>query len=152
MATKPERKKGSSRERTRAWRARMRAKGLRPVTLWVPDTRTDTFREQAAREARAVAASEEEADVMAFLESVTEWPPDETLRAKGLRPVIFWLPDTARPEVRERLEKEYRAIAASEEEAEMLEWLEAVADWPEGEDDIPDYVDPDETVPDRAAR
>ena len=46
-------KTASSGDRTRAYRARLRRQGLRPVTLWLPDTRTAAFKEQAACEARA---------------------------------------------------------------------------------------------------
>lgn len=66
-----------SRDRTHAYRARLR----RQVTFWLPDTRTAAFKDQAAREARAVAADEEEADTMAFLDAVRDWPPDED---------VFW--------------------------------------------------------------
>ncbi|HWP25319.1 MAG TPA: antitoxin MazE-like protein [Xanthobacteraceae bacterium] len=35
----------------------MRARGLRPIQLWVPDTRTTHFAEAAHRQSRAVARS-----------------------------------------------------------------------------------------------
>jgi hypothetical protein len=36
-------------------RARLRAQGLRPVQLWLPDTRAAAFAEQAAHDMRALA-------------------------------------------------------------------------------------------------
>ena len=56
MAAKSNRNR-SSRERVRAYRERMRARGLRPVQIWVPDTRTAAFRAEAHRQSLAVAQS-----------------------------------------------------------------------------------------------
>jgi len=44
------RKPQTSREKVRAHRERLRAQGLRPVTLWVPDTRSDAFKKEAHRQ------------------------------------------------------------------------------------------------------
>ncbi len=41
--------KHGSRDKVRAYRARMRARGLRPIQIWVPDTRTAAFRTEAHR-------------------------------------------------------------------------------------------------------
>lgn len=41
----------------RRYRERMRAKGLRPVTIWVPDPSDPAVREALAREARAILLS-----------------------------------------------------------------------------------------------
>lgn len=64
----------SSRDKVRAHRARMRAQGLRQITLWVPDTRTEEFRRQAHLDSLAISASEGEKDDLAFIESLIEWP------------------------------------------------------------------------------
>ena len=54
---------------------RMRAAGLRPVQLWVPDSRLPGFAEMCRRQARAVAASDPAGDeIMRFVASVYEWP------------------------------------------------------------------------------
>ncbi len=74
MAQGPKR---TSRERMRAYRDRLRAQGLRPVTFWLPDTSTAEFLERAEKEARAVAVADDEAEIMAFIESVQDWPADE---------------------------------------------------------------------------
>jgi hypothetical protein len=44
---------GSSRERVRKHREELRAKGLRPVTRWVPDTRSAEFQAEYRRQALA---------------------------------------------------------------------------------------------------
>ena len=40
----------TSREKVRAHRERLRAQGFRPVTLWVPDIRSDAFKKEAKRQ------------------------------------------------------------------------------------------------------
>lgn len=64
----------SSKGRVRAHRARLRAQGLRPVQIWVPDVAAEGFAAEAHRQARAVAASEAAEDDQAFVEAISEWP------------------------------------------------------------------------------
>jgi hypothetical protein len=40
----------TSRDKVRAHRTRLRAKGMRPVTLWVPDMRSPKFAAEAKRQ------------------------------------------------------------------------------------------------------
>ncbi|MHB8883531.1 MAG: antitoxin MazE family protein [Methylovirgula sp.] len=57
------------------YRQRMRAAGLRPVQIWVPDTRAPDFAEKCRRQARAVATSDPAGDeIMHFVAGVYEWP------------------------------------------------------------------------------
>jgi hypothetical protein len=57
------------------YRQRMRAAGLRPVQIWVPDTRAPGFTGTCRRQARAVAAGDPAGDeIMRFVEGVYEWP------------------------------------------------------------------------------
>ena len=63
----------SSKERVRAYRARLRAQGLRPIQIWVPDVRSPEFVAEARRQSRVVAESEGEADDQAFVDSVIDW-------------------------------------------------------------------------------
>jgi hypothetical protein len=57
------------------YRQRMRAAGLRPVQIWVPDTRAPGFAEMCRRQARAVAAHDPGGDeIMRFVATVYEWP------------------------------------------------------------------------------
>jgi hypothetical protein len=63
-----------SRRRVRAHRERLRAQGLRPVQIWVPDVNAEGFAAEAHRQSRAVAASDAADDDQAFADSVSEWP------------------------------------------------------------------------------
>ena len=63
-----------SRRRVRAHRERLRAQGLRPVQIWVPDVNAEGFAAEAHRQSRAVAASDAADNDQAFVDSVSEWP------------------------------------------------------------------------------
>jgi hypothetical protein len=52
----------SSRDKVRAHRARQRAKGMRPITIWVPDTRSPRFVAQARKQCIAVNTSRHAAE------------------------------------------------------------------------------------------
>jgi len=54
-----------------AYRARLRAQGLRPIQIWVPDVRADAFVEQARVQSAAVAASDQAADDQAFIDAIS---------------------------------------------------------------------------------
>ena len=60
------------REKTQRYRARLRKQGLRPVQIWVPDTRTRGFAEEARRQSLLVALSEGEQKDVAFVEALQE--------------------------------------------------------------------------------
>ena len=64
----------SSREKVRRHRERLRAQGLRPVQLWVPDTRSAAFRAEARRQSELLAASAHGAEDQAFVDAISEWP------------------------------------------------------------------------------
>src|SRR4051794_41071381 len=66
-----------SRERTNAYRERLRAKGLKPATVWVPDVNDPEIRAQLKRDWEAISASPHEREVMEWVEAVRYWPPDE---------------------------------------------------------------------------
>jgi len=61
--------------RVRAHRERLRAQGLRPVQIWVPDVTAEGFAAEAHRQSRAVAASATADEDQDFVDSVSEWPP-----------------------------------------------------------------------------
>ena len=46
------------RERVSAYRARLRAQGLRPVQIWVPDTRRPGFADECRRQSALAAAAD----------------------------------------------------------------------------------------------
>lgn len=61
--------------RMASYRQRMRSAGLRPVQIWVPDTRSPEFAEICRRQAAAIAASDLAGDeILHFIESVYDWP------------------------------------------------------------------------------
>lgn len=63
------------RERVEAHRAKLRAQGLRPVQIWVPDVRSSEFAAEAHRQALRVAVAAQTSDDMDFVEAITEdWP------------------------------------------------------------------------------
>jgi Protein of unknown function (DUF3018) len=66
----------SSRRRVREHRQRLRAQGLRPVQIWVPDVTAEGFAAEAHRQSRAVAASAAAEDDQDFVDSVSDWPPE----------------------------------------------------------------------------
>ena len=52
----------SSNARVQRRRDKLRAQGMRPIQIWVPDTRAPGFAQEALRQGRLVGASYEEAD------------------------------------------------------------------------------------------
>jgi hypothetical protein len=65
-----QRSNSSSAVRVRAHRERLRAQGLRPVQLWVPDVRSPAFAQQAHDQSLAVASSDADADDQAFIDAL----------------------------------------------------------------------------------
>jgi hypothetical protein len=63
----------SSRDKVRNHRARLRAQGLRPIQIWVPDVRSRAFQAEARRQSRIVAAAADEDEIQDFLEHVADW-------------------------------------------------------------------------------
>jgi Protein of unknown function (DUF3018) len=67
----PARRAKSSAEKVRAYRARMRAKGMRQIQIWVPDTRSPAFAAEAERQSRLIANSPGEAEDQAFVDAIS---------------------------------------------------------------------------------
>lgn len=53
-------------------RNRLRAQGLRPLQIWVPDVRASSFRAEAHRQSQAVAASAHAAEDQMFIDAVSD--------------------------------------------------------------------------------
>ena len=68
MAASPE--DSSVKKRVREHRRRLRAQGLRPVQIWVPDVRSIEFTREAHRQSEVVAASRHGHDDQAFIDAV----------------------------------------------------------------------------------
>jgi hypothetical protein len=64
--------KKSSRDKVRTHRARLRREGLRPVQIWLPDTRSPEFKRQAHKQSLAVARSRLARVDQAFIDSVSD--------------------------------------------------------------------------------
>jgi hypothetical protein len=88
----------SSRERVRAYRKRMRAKGLRLVQMWLPDTRTPEFAAQAHRTSLAIANSPTEAEDQNFVDAISWWNSDEARKLEHAEGDAIWwrVPEKAR--------------------------------------------------------
>lgn len=65
-----------TREKVREHRARLRAMGLRPVQIWVPDVRAPGFRAEARRQSLAVAGGGQAQEDQAFIDAVSDWPDE----------------------------------------------------------------------------
>ena len=63
---------GASRDRVRGYRERLRRQGLRPIQIWVPDTRAPGFVAEAHRQSAAVAASPHEPEDQAFIDAISD--------------------------------------------------------------------------------
>lgn len=59
-------------ERVRTHRQNLRKAGLRPIQIWVPDTRAPGFAEECARQSRVIRDSASEKEDMDFIEQITE--------------------------------------------------------------------------------
>jgi antidote-toxin recognition MazE-like antitoxin len=66
----------TSRDKVRAYRKRMRAKGLRLVQMWLPDTRTPEFAAEAHRQSLRANASPFAAEDQAWVDSISDWKSD----------------------------------------------------------------------------
>ena len=62
-----------SRTKVRQHRERLRAQGLRPIQIWVPDVRAPSFRSEAHRQSLAVARSGHAQEDQAFIDAVSDW-------------------------------------------------------------------------------
>lgn len=59
------------------YRARLRAQGLRPIQIWVPDVRAAHLAEEARRQSLRASRSQGERDAIDFIEAVADL--DDTL-------------------------------------------------------------------------
>lgn len=69
----------SAKQRVQKRRDALRAAGLRPVQIWVPDTRAPGFEEEYRRQSALVGAADRaNPEEMAFLEAAAaEWMDEE---------------------------------------------------------------------------
>jgi Protein of unknown function (DUF3018) len=80
----------TSRDKVRAYRKRMRGKGLRPVQIWLPDTRTPEFAAEAHCASLAVANSPTEQEDQAFIDSIQWLTSEEEAELRRTEPKRWW--------------------------------------------------------------
>ena len=66
----------TSRDKVRAHRQRLRRRGLRPIQIWVPDVRSRSFAREAHRQSLLIGSNKLEREEQAFVDAVSEWPPE----------------------------------------------------------------------------
>ncbi|MEB3331865.1 MAG: antitoxin MazE family protein [Synechococcaceae cyanobacterium] len=76
-ASAQEARRAANRRKVRQHRQRLRAQGMRPIQIWVPDVHAPEFAAEAQRQCLLANASDDEADIQAFIDSVYEWPDDD---------------------------------------------------------------------------
>jgi hypothetical protein len=59
--------------RVQKHRQALRAAGLRPIQIWVPDVRSKSFVTQARKQSLAIAKSAQEQEDLAFIASLADW-------------------------------------------------------------------------------
>lgn len=68
-----DRKSKTPQQRMHRYRARLRASGLRPVQIWVPDTRRPNFAAEARRQSLLVGKRRSEDEALGFIEAVADF-------------------------------------------------------------------------------
>ncbi|MPZ26074.1 MAG: DUF3018 family protein [Micromonosporaceae bacterium] len=62
-----------SRDRVRSHRQRLRAQGLRPIQIWVPDVGAPQFAAEAHRQSRLLAESPTADEDQTFVDEIADW-------------------------------------------------------------------------------
>jgi len=63
----------SATKRSADHRARLRAQGLRPVQIWVPDTRSPRFAAECRRQSRLLRNDPAEREALGLIERLADW-------------------------------------------------------------------------------
>ena len=67
----------STHKKMQDYRRRLRAAGLRPVQIWVPDTRSAHFAKEARRQSLLVSRHKPEQETLDFIENVADMSPPQ---------------------------------------------------------------------------
>jgi hypothetical protein len=59
-------------DRVRKHRESLRELGLKPLQIWIPDTRSESFRQQCARESLLVASDPQETEILDWIAQVAD--------------------------------------------------------------------------------
>lgn len=70
MATTAKNK--TSRDKVQAHRSRLRARGLRPIQIWVPDVRSTAFRSEAHAQSLAVSHGQQAQTDQSFIDAISD--------------------------------------------------------------------------------
>lgn len=63
------------------YRARLKAQGLRPIQIWVPDVRAPRLASEMRRQSLLTRRRKSERDALDFIDTVGDWDADEKSRA-----------------------------------------------------------------------
>ncbi|RAN78794.1 antitoxin MazE [Bacillus sp. SRB_336] len=63
-------------DRVKEHRRRMREQGIRPIQVWVPDTRAKSFAEEARRQSAIVGEADRHSDDQDFVDAVSVYWDD----------------------------------------------------------------------------
>ena len=64
-------RQGTSRDKVRAHRKRLRARGLRRIQFWLPDTRSEEFAAEAHRQSQMVARVQSSREDQEFIDAIS---------------------------------------------------------------------------------
>jgi len=70
---KPNKQPKSSRDKVREHRERLRAQGLRPIQIWVPDVRSPEFAAEARRQSQLMAEADRKSGDLDFVDSISDY-------------------------------------------------------------------------------
>ncbi len=70
-------RQASPKEKMKNYRQRLRAAGLRPIQIWVPDLRSPAIVEELRRQSLLANAGPDEQATMEFLEAAADWDDGE---------------------------------------------------------------------------
>ncbi|WP_045216033.1 antitoxin MazE family protein [Desulfonatronovibrio magnus] len=62
----------SIRQRVQKHREKLKQSGLRPVQIWVPDTRKEDFAEECRRQSLMIADDSQEKEILDWIEDVSD--------------------------------------------------------------------------------
>jgi hypothetical protein len=63
----------TAREKQQRYRTRLRSQGLRPVQIWVPDTKAPGFAEECRRQAQRINRAADEQESLDFIDDIADW-------------------------------------------------------------------------------
>ena len=68
MSSRPQ-----SPEKFRRYRTRLKARGLRKIQLWVPDTTSPDFQSRIDQQIKLIESTHDDRDSLNFIEKIADW-------------------------------------------------------------------------------